>query len=72
MMVAQFRIMEGDFNKFTEIRELQDGVSTAIERIKETCERVIESIRVQADINIEIGKRLDMEKWIIRKNFDQL
>jgi hypothetical protein len=43
-----------------------------IEKIKDACERVGETMRVQGDINIEVGKRLEMEKWIVRKSLDQL
>jgi hypothetical protein len=71
-MLAQFRIMENDFGKFTEIRELQDLVSLSIEKVKETCERFAETMKVQGDINLEVGKRLEMEKWVLRKSLDQL
>ena len=62
--------MEYDFSKFTEIREMQDSVSLQIEKIKDACERIGETMRVQGDINIEVGKRLEMEKWIVRKSLD--
>ena len=29
-------------------------------------------MRVQAEINLEVGKRLEMEKWVVRKSLDQL
>ena len=71
-MLAQFKVMESDFGKFTEIRETQDMITFSIERIKEACERLAETLRVQGDINLEVGKRLEMEKWIVRKSLDQL
>ena len=71
-MISQFRVMESDFHKFTEIRETQDAVCLQIERVKEACERMAETMRVQGDINCEVGKRLEMEKWIVKKSLDQL
>jgi hypothetical protein len=47
-------------------------VSLSIEKIKEAFERTAESMRVQAEINLEVGKRLEMEKWVVRKSLDQL
>ena len=69
-MLAQFRVMENDFGKFTEIRELQDLIGLSIEKVKETCERLAETMKVQGDINLEVGKRLEMEKWVLRKSLD--
>ena len=69
-MMAHFKVMEGDFNKFTEIRELQDGFTGQIEKIKEACERMSETIRMQGEINIEVSRRLEMEKWIVRRSLD--
>jgi hypothetical protein len=42
----------------------------SIEKVKETCERLAETMKVQGDINLEVGKRLEMEKWVLRKSLD--
>lgn len=52
-MVSQFRVLEGEFSRMSELRERVDTICETMGRFKEVIDRMTEGLKVQNMINVD-------------------